>query len=49
MHEAFDNQLNTVRKNLSNEIGNSKLEMGEKINELIESVNEMKQKGSDST
>lgn len=35
MHEAFDNQLNAVRKNLSNEIGNSKLEMGEKINELI--------------
>lgn len=49
MHEAFDNQLNAVRKNLSNEIGNSKLEMGEKINELIESVNEMRQKGTDST
>lgn len=32
MHEAFDNQLNTMKKNLSNEIGNSKLEMGEKIN-----------------
>lgn len=32
MHEAFDNQVNTLRKNLSNEIGNSKLELGEKIN-----------------
>ena len=49
MHEAFDQQINMVKKTLSNEIGNSKLEMSEKINELVQSINELREKGSDST
>ena len=27
MHEAFDQQINMVKKTLSNEIGNTKLEL----------------------
>lgn len=49
MHEAFDQQLNNLKKTLSIEIGNSKLELTEKINELVETLNEMKSQGSDST
>lgn len=49
MHEAFDAQISTLRKSLSNEIGNSKLEMGEKINELVETINELQLKGASST
>lgn len=48
MHEAFDQQINLVKKTLSNEIGNSKLELAEKINELVERINVLKEEGSGS-
>jgi hypothetical protein len=41
IHETIDNQLNNFRKNTLNEIGHFKVETGEKINEIVESVNEL--------
>lgn len=49
IYENIDSQINNFRKNMLNDIGHFKVETGQKINEIVESVNELQQKqgGSD--
>lgn len=44
MHEAIDAQMTSMRKTLTTEINQTKTFMGQKINELIDLINELQQK-----